>query len=118
MDIVSTSFTHLYGTHHSWLLGLLRRRLNDRWDAADLAHDTFIRILNRPPSETDHLRQRSYLATIATDVDQALYDAFGQRQINECRTCLEAVSAAPQHFRLRVFRWVGQDTFEIGRAHV
>ncbi|WP_460949203.1 sigma factor [Pseudomonas marginalis] len=38
-SIVSTSFTHLYGTHHRWLLGLLRRRLNDRWDAADLAHD-------------------------------------------------------------------------------
>ena len=65
MDIVSTSFTHLYGTHHSWLLGLLRRRLNDRWDAADLAHDTFVRLLQRPPAETDHLRQRSCWAAIA-----------------------------------------------------
>jgi RNA polymerase sigma-70 factor (ECF subfamily) len=80
MDLVSTSFTHLYGAHHSWLLGLLRRRLNNRWDAADLAHDTFIRILNRPPAETDHLRQRSYLATIARGL---CIDHWRRRQLEK-----------------------------------
>lgn len=98
MEIVSTSFTHLYGTHHSWLLGLLRRRLNDRWDAADLAHDTFIRILKRPPVETDHLRQRSYLATIARGL---CIDHWRRRQLEKAwleslALCPEAIQPSPE----------------------
>ncbi len=80
MASVLTSFTHLYGTHHGWLLGLLRRRLNDRWDAADLAHDTFIRLLSRSPTETDHARQRSYLATIARGL---CIDHWRRRQLEK-----------------------------------
>jgi RNA polymerase sigma-70 factor (ECF subfamily) len=38
----------LYTSHHRWLHELLRRRLNNAFDAADLAHDTFIRVLKRP----------------------------------------------------------------------
>jgi RNA polymerase sigma-70 factor (ECF subfamily) len=91
MDTVSTSFTHLYGAHHGWLLGLLRRRLNDRWDAADLAHDTFIRILNRPPSETDHVRQRSYLATIARGL---CIDHWRRRQLE--KAWLDSLALCPQ----------------------
>jgi len=90
MDSVSTSFTHLYGTHHSWLLGLLRRRLNDRWDAADLAHDTFIRILGRPLAETDHVGQRSYLATIARGL---CIDHWRRRQLE--RTWLQTLAERP-----------------------
>ncbi|PRA33048.1 sigma-70 family RNA polymerase sigma factor [Pseudomonas poae] len=91
MDIVSTSFTHLYGTHHSWLLGLLRRRLNHRWDAADLAHDAFIRLLNRPFTETDHVRQRSYLATIARGL---CIDHWRRRQLE--KTWLDSLALRPQ----------------------
>jgi RNA polymerase sigma-70 factor (ECF subfamily) len=91
MAIVSTSFTHLYGTHHSWLLGLLRRRLNDRWDAADLAHDTFIRILTRPPIDTDQVRQRSYLATIARGL---CIDHWRRRQLE--KAWLESLALRPQ----------------------
>ncbi|OIN45301.1 RNA polymerase subunit sigma [Pseudomonas azotoformans] len=91
MDSVSTSFTHLYGTHHSWLLGLLRRRLNDRWDAADLAHDTFIRILDRPLAETDHVRQRSYLATIARGL---CIDHWRRRQLE--KAWLESLAQRPE----------------------
>ena len=90
MDSVSTSFTHLYGTHHSWLLGLLRRRLNDRWDAADLAHDTFIRILGRPLAETDHVGQRSYLATIARGL---CIDHWRRRQLE--RAWLQTLAERP-----------------------
>lgn len=35
----------LYAAHHSWLQEWLRRRLGCRHDAADLAHDTFVRVL-------------------------------------------------------------------------
>ena len=91
MASVSTSFTHLYGTHHGWLLGLLRRRLNDRWDAADLAHDTFIRLLSRPPTETDHARQRSYLATIARGL---CIDHWRRRQLE--KAWLDSLALRPE----------------------
>lgn len=54
----------LYVLHHGWLLGWLRRRLDCKHDAADLAQDTFLRILGRPsaPAPTE---PRAYLATIA-----------------------------------------------------
>jgi len=55
----------LYSDHHGWLKSWLRRRVDCSEQAADLAHDTFLRLLNRP-RELDALRQpRAYLATIA-----------------------------------------------------
>ncbi len=54
----------LYSDHHGWLHDWLRRRLGCHADAADLAHDTFVRILLKP--ERVVLRQpRAYLTTIA-----------------------------------------------------
>ena len=35
----------LYAGHHGWLQGWLRSRLGNAFDAADLAQDTFVRIL-------------------------------------------------------------------------
>ena len=35
----------LYSDHHNWLHGWLRKRLGNSFDAADIAHDTFVRIL-------------------------------------------------------------------------
>ena len=93
MEIVSTSFTHLYGTHHSWLLGLLRRRLNDRWDAADLAQDTFLRLLSKD-SELPALREpRAYLSTIA----HSLMVNFWRRQAIE-RAYVDALALQPEHY--------------------
>ncbi len=35
----------LYCDHHGWLQGWLRRKLGNSFDAADLAHDTFVRVM-------------------------------------------------------------------------
>lgn len=35
----------LYADHHGWLQAWLRRALGDSFTAADLAHDTFVRVL-------------------------------------------------------------------------
>lgn len=35
----------LYIDHHGWLQGWLRRKLGNACDAADLAHDTFVRVM-------------------------------------------------------------------------
>ncbi|KRC78534.1 RNA polymerase subunit sigma [Achromobacter sp. Root83] len=55
----------LYRTHHGWLHGWLRAKLGNSFDAADLAQDTFVRVL-RHRHELDALREpRAYLTTIA-----------------------------------------------------
>lgn len=54
----------LYSHHHGWLYQWLWRKLGCRDGAADLAHDTFLRVLSAKP--TDALREpRAYLSTIA-----------------------------------------------------
>lgn len=68
----------LYREQHRWLCGWLLRRLDHVGDAADLAHDTFVRLLIAPaapvgpaapapqPQPQQALRApRAYLATIA-----------------------------------------------------
>ena len=57
----------LYAEHHRWLLGWLRQRLGCLHDAADLAQDTFIRVLaarNVASVEPIH-EPRAFLRTVA-----------------------------------------------------
>lgn len=57
----------LYCAHHGWLHGWLRKRLGDRENAADIAHDTFLRLIitRRFPGSG---QGRSYLAQIARNL--------------------------------------------------
>lgn len=60
----TAAIEQIYEQHHSWLYGWLKGRLNDAGDAADVAHDTFVRIL--AARNATHIREpREYLATIA-----------------------------------------------------
>ncbi|MBV6287866.1 sigma-70 family RNA polymerase sigma factor [Pseudomonas aegrilactucae] len=64
----------LYSHHHGWLQGWLRRRLGSTADAADLAQDTFVRLLSSAPGEPlNFARPRAYLATIANRLTLNLY---------------------------------------------
>lgn len=54
----------LYASHADWLNDWLRRRTRCPSKAADLTHDTFCRLLERPDSALPRT-PRSYLATIA-----------------------------------------------------
>lgn len=54
----------LYQGHHGWLLGWLRRRLHCPHNAADLAQDTFIRVLCAGPYVAPR-EPRAFLATVA-----------------------------------------------------
>lgn len=54
----------LYTEHHSWLRLRLQQRLGCAFDAADLAHDTFLRIFARRDL-ADIREPRPYLATVA-----------------------------------------------------
>lgn len=69
--VLHSTVTSLYRDHHGWLQGWLRKSLGDRERAADIAHDTFLRLLvsRRLPGIQEG---RSYLAQIARNlvVDQ------------------------------------------------
>lgn len=54
----------LYVDHHGWLQGWLRRRLGDAFDAADVTHDTFLRLLVSGRTPTPD-QSRAHLAQIA-----------------------------------------------------
>ncbi|MFC7298278.1 sigma-70 family RNA polymerase sigma factor [Herminiimonas aquatilis] len=75
MSVTQLNSSHaieaLYVDHHVWLRGWLNRRLNNSFEASDLAQDTFIRIMTAPTAagllpEHGLLREpRAYLATVA-----------------------------------------------------
>lgn len=53
-----------YASHHGWLLGWLRRRVGNSFDAADLTQDTFVCLLG--DGRTGDIREpRPFLVTIA-----------------------------------------------------
>lgn len=82
-------FNALYCEHHGWLQRWLGFKLGNASDAADLAHDTFLRLLGR--SDLDTLREpRALLTTVAKGL---LVNRF-QRQALE-RAYLEALAALP-----------------------
>ncbi|WWA74328.1 sigma-70 family RNA polymerase sigma factor [Pseudomonas khavaziana] len=71
---VSQSIGQLYSHHHGWLQGWLRRRLGNAADAADLAQDTFVRLLSSRPGEPlNFTTPRAYLATVANRLTLNLY---------------------------------------------
>ena len=92
MMVVEPSLVqNLYTSHHRWLYELLRRRLSNAFDAADLAHDTFIRVLKRPQEFQGEVHERSYLATIARGL---CIDHWRRRQLEQA--WLQALSERPQ----------------------
>jgi len=86
----------LYCDHHRWLQGWLRRTLGNASDAADLAHDTFLRILAAPDHIPEkqagwHLQEpRAYLTVIA----RRLVSNFYRRRSLE-QAYLDALAALP-----------------------
>lgn len=80
----------LYSHHHGWLLGWLRRRLGDACVAADLAHDTFVRVLARR-ALLEFEEPKAYLATVARGL---LVDHWRRQDIE--RAWLETLAATPE----------------------
>jgi RNA polymerase sigma factor (sigma-70 family) len=85
----------LYDAHHHWLQAWLRRRLGNAADAADLAHDAFLRLIVRPvpalrgqPGEA-----RAYLRTIAQGM---CIDLWRRRQVEQA--WLDTLAALPEPY--------------------
>lgn len=62
----------LYSDHNGWLKSWLNRRMGNHGDAADLAQDTFLRLL-LAPNDGPVNAPRAYLATIAKRLMLNLY---------------------------------------------
>ncbi|KAF0864768.1 sigma-70 family RNA polymerase sigma factor [Pseudomonas sp. LD120] len=86
----NTQLHRLYQDHHGWLQGWLRQRLGDREHAADVAQDTFLRLLlsGRFPG---HQESRSYLAQIARNL---VIDQWRRARIE--RAYLDSIAHLPE----------------------
>ena len=81
----------LYRAHHGWLHGWLRRRLGDSCDAADLAHDAFVRLIQKPRRFDSAPEARAYLRAMANGM---CVDLWRRRQIEQM--WLEELAARPE----------------------
>jgi RNA polymerase sigma-70 factor (ECF subfamily) len=79
----------LYSDHHGWLRGWLGKKLGNAFDAADLAHDTYMRVI--ASGRTPHPEQsRRHLTQIANGL---VVDLFRHRRIEAAY--LDAVAHLP-----------------------
>jgi len=114
----------LYREHHSWLQGWLRRKLGDAHQAADLAHDTFVRLMSGKRNDfgeeprallthiakglvVDHWRrkdiERAYLETVAHLPEPQAPSAESQFLIIEALMRIDAMLASLQGRTREIF---------------
>lgn len=91
------SVESLYSDHHGWLRGWLRRKLGCHELAADLAHDTFLKLLSIQPSSTGLREPRAFLTTLASRlvIDHARHQKIEQAYLSELALVNESTQCAP-----------------------
>lgn len=62
------TLTEFYRQHHGWLRGWLHRRLGHAGDAADFAHDTYLRVIESRAAIDTFREPRAFLTTVARRV--------------------------------------------------
>ncbi|GAA5232548.1 sigma-70 family RNA polymerase sigma factor [Verticiella sediminum] len=92
LDSVSPpTIATLYTDHHGWLQGWLGRRLGNAADAADLAHDAFLRLIAKPRRFDSAPEARSYLRAMANGL---CVDLWRRRSIEQA--WLDTLAAQPE----------------------
>lgn len=81
----------LYSNHHGWLHALLRRKLGCTHTAADLAHDTFLRVLSGRQHLGDLREPRAWLGAIARHI---VFDYWRRQEIE--RAYRDSLAAMPE----------------------
>lgn len=86
------SLESLYDHHHAWLQRWLHRRLGNASDAADLVHDTFVRLLAQPVARGFGSvgEARAYLRAAANGLS---VDLWRRREIEQA--WLQTLAAQP-----------------------
>ncbi|MFC5697682.1 sigma-70 family RNA polymerase sigma factor [Pseudomonas sp. GCM10022186] len=80
----------LYSEHHGWLKNWLRSKLGNTADAADLAQDTFLRLLGKGDS-LELRTPRAFLRTVARGL---VIDHWRREELE--RAYLEALACLPE----------------------
>ena len=91
----------LYSDHHGWLQGWLRKKLGNAFDAADIAHDTFVRVLRK--GAVEQIREpRAYLTTIAGGLVNSHWRrrALEQAWLETLAACPPALAPSPEEREL------------------
>ncbi|MGO3031661.1 sigma-70 family RNA polymerase sigma factor [Pseudomonas helleri] len=95
------AISDLYCEHHGWLFGWLRRKLGCAHNAADLAQDTFARILNARESVASLREPRAFLSTTARRliIDQVRRKHIENAYLQELALTAEALEGyqSPEH---------------------
>lgn len=81
----------LYSDHHGWLQAWLRKKLGNSFDAADLAHDVFLRLMARHRAPGLGAEPRAFL----THVAKGLVVDHWRRQAVE-RAYLDTLASLPE----------------------
>jgi RNA polymerase sigma factor (sigma-70 family) len=118
----------LYEDHHGWLQGWFRRRLGNAADAADLAHDAFLRLIVKPAPMgfASSLEARAYLKTMAQGM---CVDLWRRRQVEQAWLATlaaqpECTEPPPEHRAIiietlmEVGALIGQLPEKVGQAFV
>lgn len=91
-DAVAVPVTELYLSHHNWLRNWLRLKLGCAEWAADLAHDTFLRIIASRAGVLESVREpRAFLTTIAHGL---VVDFYRRRELE--KAWLESLAHLPE----------------------
>lgn len=90
-----TNIHVLYSDHHGWLQSWLRQRLGNVPDAADLAHDVFLRLILKPaPRGFDNSGEaRGYLRAMARGL---CINLWHRREIEQA--WLDTLAARPEEY--------------------
>lgn len=81
----------LYRDHHGWLHAVLRRKLGCTHTAADLVHDTFLRVLSGRQRMDDLREPRAWLSAIARHI---LFDYWRRQEVE--RAYRDSLAALPE----------------------
>nr|WP_110968788.1 sigma-70 family RNA polymerase sigma factor [Pseudomonas huaxiensis] len=96
--MINDDLSQVYTEHNGWLKQWLYRRLGCSAQAADLAQDTFLRILQAQQKAGASLtlqRPRAYLTTVGR---RLVYDHFRRQSLE--RAYLELLAQLPEAFDL------------------
>ncbi|MBB1596440.1 sigma-70 family RNA polymerase sigma factor [Achromobacter sp. UMC46] len=85
--------TKLYREHHGWLSIWLRKKLGNSFDAADLAHDTFVRVMTGRRKDGMGAEPRALLTHIAKGL---VVDHWRRRALEDAYLAVVAQLPAPE----------------------
>jgi RNA polymerase sigma-70 factor (ECF subfamily) len=82
-----------YVEHHGWVRAWLNRKLGNSSDAADLAHDVFLRLLSKPQAFDSDGHARAYLSAVSRHV---CIDFWRRRQVEQA--WLDTLASRPDDY--------------------